>query len=259
MSEQLTLDGPHGRQLWPRRREDLGAAVAALVIRVAQLPHRVAGRVKARMVGLGQAVGAATPLGEVFATDYAEVRLPLSPGQLPFVDLPAGPDDPPVKVTLTDALMDNPNSPRSTWEARIVRTEGTLDETSRELFAIARIDDPFGRFSGKPELRIGQPVRAAVQGVVLKDVYVIPRSALRGINRIYRIEKPDLNIRRVTIEPVFSNQEVLVLRDGLRTGDWIATSRMPYAPDGAPVEIVESSGVVADTPDNSAAGQGSGS
>ena len=217
------------------------------------------GRVKVRAVGLGQAVGATTPLGEVFATDYAEVRLPLAPGQLPFVELPAGPDDPPVCVTLHDALRGSMNNePRRTWKARIVRTEGALDESSRELFAIARIDDPFGRESGNPELRIGQPVRAAIQGVVLEDVYVIPRSAMRGINRIYRIDRPDLSIRRTTIDPVFSNSDVLVLRDGLDAGDWVATSRMPYAPDGAPVEIVET-GVMADTPESRDAEQGSGS
>ena len=46
------------------------------------------GRVQARIVGLGQSVGAGTPLGEVFATDYAEVRLPLTPRQLAFIKLP---------------------------------------------------------------------------------------------------------------------------------------------------------------------------
>ena len=216
------------------------------------------GRVKARMVGLGQAIGGTTPLGEVFATDFAEIRLPLTAGQLPFVKLPADESDPPVKVTLTDALGDAGQGPRHTWQARIVRTEGALDESSRELFAIARIDDPFGRVSGNPELRIGQPVRAAVQGVVLKDVYVIPRSAMRGINRIYQIDRDELVIRRTEIVPVFSNSDVLVLRDGLKSGDWVATSRLPYAPNGAPVEIIDPP-MAAETPAQSAAEQGSGS
>jgi multidrug efflux pump subunit AcrA (membrane-fusion protein) len=65
------------------------------------------GRVKARLVGLGQSVSGTTPLGEVFATDYAEIRLPLSANQLPFVNLPSSADDTPVNVTLTDALAGN--------------------------------------------------------------------------------------------------------------------------------------------------------
>lgn len=197
------------------------------------------GRVKSRLVGLGQAVGGTTPLGEVFATDYAEVRLPLTPTQLKFVRLPASSDDPPVSVTLHDALGRIDEETRDSWEARIVRTEGALDENSRELFAIARVDDPFGLETDHPELRIGQPVRADVRGMVLEDVFVLPRSALRGVNRIYLIERPELTIHKLTIEPVWSTTDKLVVREGLGPGDWVATSLMPYAPEGAPVEIIE--------------------
>jgi RND family efflux transporter MFP subunit len=213
------------------------------------------GRVKSRMVGLGQAIGGTTPLGEVFTTDYAEIRLPLTAKQLPFVHLPSVDGDPPVKVILSDALG---GDPAVNWQAHIVRTEGTLDESSRELFVIARIDDPFGRVSGNPELRIGQPVRAAIEGVVLKDVHVIPRSALRGINRIFLIEKNELTLNRVEVEPVFSNAEVLVVREGLQPGDWLATSRLPYAPSGAPVEIIEPA-IAAEAPPSDTAQGRSGS
>lgn len=216
------------------------------------------GRVKARLVGLGQAVGGTTPLGEIFTTDFAEIRLPLAPSQLPFVKLPTHEGDAPVAVTLTDALGDPSRASGNTWSARIVRTEGTLDENSRELFAIARIDDPFGLVSDAPELRIGQPVRAAVNGIMLKDVFVIPRNALRGINRIYLIDRDEPAIRRTTINPVWSNSEILVVREGLQAGEWLATSRLPYAPDGAPVEIIEPR-IAADEMPDSTADKSSGS
>jgi len=195
------------------------------------------GRVKSREVGLGQAVSATTPLGQIFASDRAEVRLPLTPRQLEFVNLPTRNEDPHVNVTLTDALSSQ--STGQTWSARIVRTEGAFDETSRELFAIAEIDDPFGLESGLPELRIGQPVRAAIEGVVLQDVFVFPRSALRGIDRVFLIDRDPARIRRATIEPLWSNADVVVVGKGLENGDWIATSRMPLVPNGAPVEVVE--------------------
>jgi RND family efflux transporter MFP subunit len=195
------------------------------------------GRVKSRLVGLGQAVGGTTALGEIFATAHAEVRLPLTPNQLAFVNLPARDDDPAVRVVLTDALSSRGTG--QTWDARIVRTEGALDEASRELFAIARIEDPFGLRSGLPELRVGQPVRAAVEGVVLENVFVLPRSALRGIDRIYLIDPEGPSIRRADVETLWSTADVLVVRDGLEDGDWLATSRLPFAPNGAPVEIVE--------------------
>ncbi|MCW1914195.1 efflux RND transporter periplasmic adaptor subunit [Luteolibacter sp. GHJ8] len=194
------------------------------------------GRVQKRVIGLGQAVGSSTPLGEIFATDFAEIRLPLSPRQLPFVRLPSKEGDPELKVTLRDALA---GTDSQGWDAKIVRTEGALDEASRELFAIARIDDPFGVESGKRPLLIGQPVRATIQGVMLEDVFVLPRHALRGVNRIYLVDKLQPTIVRNQIEPVWSDEQVLVVRDGLEVGQWLSVTRLPYAPDGAPVEIVK--------------------
>lgn len=197
------------------------------------------GRVKARMIGLGQAVGGTTPLGEIFTTDFAEVRLPLTAEQIGFVNLPTHEGDKPVDVRLIDALG-NPNKPSgNVWQARIVRTEGALDETSRELFAIARIDDPFGLDTDHPELRIGQPIRAEISGITLDDVFVLPRSAIRGLNLIYRIDPEDLLIERLAIDPVWNDGESLVVREGLVEGDWIAVSMMPYAPNRAPVDIIE--------------------
>ncbi len=196
------------------------------------------GRVNERLVGLGQAVSATTPLGEIFGTDTAEIRLPLAPAQLPFVKLPDDENQTPVDVILTDALAD-PNGPAShQWKAKIVRTEGTLDPTSRELFAIARIDDPFSLASDLPQLRIGQPLRASIAGVTLDDVFVIPRTAMRGLNRIFLIDREDPKILKKDIVPIWSNTEVILVRNDLQAGDWLATSRLPYAPNLAPVEVV---------------------
>lgn len=210
------------------------------------------GRVRVRTVGLGQAVGNSTPLGEIYATDYAEVRLPLTPEQLAFIDLPSRPNDPEVGVTLTSTHSVTPDGTTPQWPARIVRSEGALDESSRELFAIARIDDPFGLESGKPPLRIGQPVRASVEGRNLQDVFVVPRLALRGVNRIYLVDRENPAIIRTEIEPIWTTREVLIVKDGLENGQWLSTTRLPYAPDGAPVEVVES--ISAATPGDEVSG-----
>lgn len=199
------------------------------------------GRVRARLIGLGQAIGPSTALGEVFATDFAEIRLPLSPEQLAFINLPSHPDDPPVAVTLSDPLSSAPGESPSTWQAKIIRTEGALDEASRELFAIARIDDVFGISTRQSPLRIGQPVRALIEGKTLKDVFVIPRQALRGVNTIYLVTSDEPVIKRTKVEPIWSTADVIIVRDELVEGQWLSTTRLPYAPDGAPVEVIEPS------------------
>lgn len=194
------------------------------------------GRVKSRTIGLGQAVGGSSPLGEVFATDFAEIRLPIPPSQLAFIKLPAELTDTAVDVVLTDASgIANP----PTWKAQIVRTEGTLDESTRELFAIARIEDPFGRMSKTPPLRIGQPVRAQIQGTILSSVFVLPRTSLRGVNRVYMIEQDPPVIMKRQITPLWSTETELVIKEGVSVGELLAISSLPYAVDGAKVEIFQ--------------------
>jgi RND family efflux transporter MFP subunit len=199
------------------------------------------GRVDKRLVGLGQAVSGTTQLGKIFGTATAEIRLPLAPSQLPFIHLPSHDGDEHVEVTLTDALGDPLHPSEHQWQAKIIRTEGTLDENSRELFAIALIQDPFSLSSELPELRIGQPLRASIKGVTLEDVFVIPRSTMRGLNHIFLIDKTNPKIIKKNITPIWKNSDVLIVKNDLTPGDWLATSRLPYAPNGAAVEIIQPS------------------
>ena len=128
-----------------------------------------------KAIGLGELITVGTTLGEVFAVDFAEVRLPVATRELRFLNLPERESDPPLKVTLRDAI--HPDN-ETEWSGQIVRTEGALDPNSLELFAIARIPDPFGLDRDGPVLRIGQPVSATIRGENLEDVIAIPRASV---------------------------------------------------------------------------------
>ncbi len=194
------------------------------------------GRVRQRLAGISQAVNGGTPLGKIFAVDFAEVRLPISSVDMGFLELPEDRDDPPVEVTLSDAI-DESNQTR--WKAEVVRTEGALDQNSLELFAIARISDPFGRKSGMPSLRIGQPVLASVPGKVLEDVIKVPRAAVRQLKRIYVVDKVNFTIRGINVVPIRGDEEYLIIREeSISDGDFLATTPMAYVPNGAWVEII---------------------
>ncbi|PQO38051.1 efflux RND transporter periplasmic adaptor subunit [Blastopirellula marina] len=194
------------------------------------------GRVKSKLIGLGQLAGNNTPLGEVFAIDYVEVRLPISGEQRKFLDLPEFPGDPPIRVELRDGI----NASNDTvWTGQIVRTEGVLDEDSRDLFAIARIDDPFGRESGKPPLRISQPVLASIEGKVLKDVIALPRGAVRQLDNIVLVNRANKTLLPLKIEALWSDAEkVIVPSAAIPQGTWLATTPLPFTPKGAEIEII---------------------
>ena len=194
------------------------------------------GRVQQKRVGLGQQVKADTVLGEVIAVEYAEVRLPLARRDVRFLKLPEMSDDPPVEVLLRDAISPDDDN---VWEARIVRTESALDPDSLDLFAIARIEDPFGLKEGRPILRIGQPVVAEIAGDELHDVVMIPRGAVRQLDRIFLIDKQEMTLHSATIEPIWSDDDYIVVRAGLESEDHLlATTQLVYAPEGSAVEII---------------------
>ena len=236
----------------PQLREtqaNVDAAKAALQrakrdLERAQVRAPFDGRVLERMVTIGQSVTPSTELATIFNTDFVEVRLPIASRQLESLKLPESQEEPPVSVRLSDALTEGSTA---TWDGQIIGTEGALDPNSRELFAIARVADPFSRKSGddKAPLRVGQPVRAAIDGKVLENVFVVPRSAIRQLNRIALIEphaeeEGKLVLRRVEIEPIWSGLEEVIIRDDeIPDNSQLATTRLVYMPGGTPVEIIE--------------------
>jgi RND family efflux transporter MFP subunit len=194
------------------------------------------GRVRRRTVGLGQSVGAGTPLGSVFAVDFAEVRLPIAGREIRFLNLPETAEDAPVEVELRSAVSD---AEETAWKGIIIRTEGTLDENSLELFAIARVDDPFGLKSGKPPLRVGQPVTGSIAGKVLTNVVALPRVAVRQLDQVLLVDKTALTLMARTIVPIWSDEENIIVRDpSIQDGGWLSTTHLVYAPNGAKVEII---------------------
>ncbi len=192
------------------------------------------GRVSSRRVGLGQQVGGSTALGDIFSTDFAEVRLPLTTRDLQYYTPPQKPGERGKEnnITFTSILT----ASNEKWQGTILRTEGELDKNSRQLFVIARIDDPFALKSKAYPLYVGQPVRATIPARELKDVFIIPREHMSGLNQILIVREG--TFKRIEIEPIWSGEHTVVTRDGIEPGDQLTTSRFPYAPDGAPVEII---------------------
>jgi multidrug efflux pump subunit AcrA (membrane-fusion protein) len=194
------------------------------------------GRVMVKQVGLGQQVNPTTVLGEVISVDYAEVRLPLARRDLRFLKLPELSSDEPVDVELRDAIDE---TSEDVWDAKIVRTEGMLDQNSLELFAIAIVEDPFGLNSQHAVLRMGQPVTASIKGIVLKDVIKVPRNAVSQLNKVFVVDKERLTLSQRTIEPLWSDEQHMIIRDPkIQHGDLLATTSLVYAPEGSPVEII---------------------
>lgn len=215
LQRQIEYDGAKKLKTQGYRAEaEYASAAAALATATAErvrakrnlertfirLPYE--GIVRAKESDLGQFVSPGARLGVTFATDFAEVRLPLTDLDLAFVSLPeaadvaesGGADGP-------DIVLSAVRKGQATrWLAKIVRTEGVVDEKSRVTYAVARIDDPYRLHSDGQALPIGTFVSAEIQGAVVENIIRVPRSIVRGSNKLVLVDEQDLlRIRQVDV------------------------------------------------------------
>lgn len=191
------------------------------------------GRIVKRQVDLGQIVSLNTELATLYQIDFAEVRLPLHSRQLGFVDLPTGPNDEPVPV---DLYFRN-GAEEHRRRGQIVRTEAKVDLRTRQLFAIAQIADPFALAnSAETALPIGTFVRAEILGATLEQVFVLPRRAVREEREVL-VATEDGKLFRRPISALWSDSQVIVTRDGFKTGDLLCTTAVGVMADGMEVEL----------------------
>lgn len=158
------------------------------------------GIVRNRSANLGQYVTTGTNLGTAFSTDLADVRLPVSEGDLAFLDIPvtefgSSIDRP---VTLIGSVAGQP----ARWDARLVRTEGVVDRNTRLTYLVVQIDDPYSLapHSDKPALPLGTYVEAHIPGRDASGLVLLPAEALHNGNQVYLAGEDDtLEIRDVEI------------------------------------------------------------
>ncbi len=196
------------------------------------------GRVRDKRVDIGQFVARGTPIARVYAVDFAEVRLPVHDADLAFLDLPIGyrgetdPSDGP-EVRLRASFAGRLHR----WHARVVRTEGEIDATTRMLHLVARVEDPYGRRDGTPPLAVGLFVEAEILGRMLEEVLVLPRSAVREDGSLLVVDGQD-RLRVRTGEILRNEGEHTVVRAALASGERVCLSRVHRPGDGMLVRPV---------------------
>ena len=201
-----------------------------------RLPYE--GMVLSKNTDLGQFVGPGTQLGVTFATDIAEIRLPLTDQDLAFVDLPgtvsAGRD-----ITPQATLTATQKGQLVNWDAEIVRSEGVVDEKSRVTYVVAQIRDPYRLHGDGSVLPVGTFVAAEIAGSDAIDVIRIPRSALRGADQVLVVDVENkIDIRAVDV--IRSDAKFAYIGGGVAVGERITTTAIEAPTNGMSVRTAES-------------------
>jgi len=209
------------------------------------------GRVRSERVDVGQFASRGVSIATLYATDYAEVRLPLPDRELFYLDISfnlsgdqAASDGDPTKMNPGPEVQlraEFAGEPR-TWIGHIVRTEGEIDAKSRMVHLVARVEDPYGRgeTTGSVPLAVGLFVEAEIQGRSVANVFVLPRTALRtdaGTDLVYVVDAGD-RLRFKAVEVLRAERENVVIGGGLLPGDRVCVSPMAAAVDGMAVRAV---------------------
>ena len=201
-----------------------------------------AGRVLSKFVDLGQVVSVNTPLAEIYATDVVEIRLPLRNRDLQYIELPETyrhldePERAGGHVEIQSELAN-----QGTWDAELVRTEGAIDETARQLHVIAQISDPFGTTAaGRTPLKIGQYVTARLAGMTLQDALVVPNNTIYQGTYVYVVE--DGVLRRRDIDIAWQNDAEAIVAAGIAPGDELVLTPLGQVTSGVRVSILGDDG-----------------
>jgi len=251
--ERLGQGQPNDLLLRKPQLAQARAALAAAEARLTQATRDLercailapfAGRVGDKLVDMGQFVTRGTPVARLYSVDYAEVRLPLSADQLAYVQLPLdyrgeSPAEHHPAVRLRASLGGRVHE----WEGVIDRVEGEIDVRTRMVFAVARVEDPYGRtaHTNRPPLASGLFVEADILGSTVRDVFVLPRTALRDANTVLVLDN-EQRLHRRTVEVARAERQDVVISQGLQDGEVICTSPLDVYVEGMRVRTAEGEG-----------------
>jgi RND family efflux transporter MFP subunit len=190
------------------------------------------GRVSQENVDLGQYVSPGQPLATLYATEAAEVVIPLEDESLFWFHVPGftegqGPGSP---ATVRARIGGRDLS----WAGGVVRAEGKLDARTRMINVIIRVDKPYAT---RPPLAMGLFVTVEIEGRHLPKAAVIPRPALREDDVVWVTDEENrLRFRKVDVARVQGDK--VVVEAGLKDGERVVITPLKAVTDGMTIRHV---------------------
>tara|TARA_R110000823_G_scaffold119998_6_gene244309 strand:- start:4298 stop:5539 length:1242 start_codon:yes stop_codon:yes gene_type:complete len=217
---------------------DLQAAQLDLARTEISVPFN--GRVSEKLVDVGQFVTAGSPIASVYGTDAVEVRLPLTGRQVALLDLPLSYEEDKAFGAGTGApvvLRAVFANREWRWQGRIVRTDASIDEDSRMVYAVAEVAEPFTRDadSERPPLSPGLFVHATISGKPLPNVSGLPRTALLSGDAVMLVDEGGVARKRPV--HILQSDADTVWAQGLQAGERVIVREVPRVVAGVEVRV----------------------
>jgi len=187
------------------------------------------GRVSHKGVDLGQYVSPGQSLATHLSTEAAEIVVALEDENLRWFHVPGftGSQGPGSTAKVRAQIAGRELS----WNGEVVRAQGKLDERTRMINVVVRVDEPYAT---TPPLAMGLFVTVYIKGRQLPEAAVIPRPALQEDDTVWVVEGQNrLRFRQVDVARVQGDQ--VVVQEGLRDGELVVITPLKAVTDGMAV------------------------
>ncbi len=184
------------------------------------------GRLRNKGADLGQFVGPGHVIASFYGTDIVEISVPIAGRDITLLgDLLAG------GTRTTHARLVSRNADgEHEWTGSIHRTEGTLDESTRTLNVIVRVQKPYEGNDVRPPLLVGTFVTAYLEGRHFDQYYTLPRESLREGDVVWVVREDRLYVQ--PIEIIQEVEDTLYVLNGITDESQVVTNMLNAVTNG---------------------------
>ncbi|MFW5730704.1 MAG: efflux RND transporter periplasmic adaptor subunit [Desulfonatronovibrionaceae bacterium] len=177
-------------------------------------------------INIGSQVSPNDSLATLAGTDhyYINASVPLS--SLQFIDFS------PENKTEVKVVFQNGQAVRN---GRLLRLTGQVDEQTRMAGIVVQVKDPLGRKTHEPPLMLDEYVSLTIQGRMIKDVFPLPRKALRDRSKVWVFTEDGLDIRQTS--SIWQDKDRVYVRKGLAPGDQVILSHLTLPVPGMKLKL----------------------
>ena len=219
-------------------RDEARLAEARLALSRTEITAPFAGYVRAESVDAGQIVSPGQVVGSLFAADAAEILVALPDSDAALIpglwELRAGDDSQQVAARVIAEYGEQSFA----WSGYVDRAEASVDSQTRTVDVVIRVPDPFTAglpvngpaAGGNPPLLVGEYVDVEIEGIVMANIFRIPRAALQAGNEVWVVNGGAVGI--VPVRILQRADDEAYVTGSLEAGQGVITGGLQFAVEG---------------------------